>query len=253
MHCDAGGPTCRPVLDPSNGINRQGIQPPPSISTIRTDVPSGERADRCAIPPSIGGRVQATALATTLCRCDDAHMNTGHHLRVHRAARIDRDEPRCVWKKRPRRTAKHRHLPGVPAEPGHDRRINNARAVRRKYRLLLVEQSRVSSTGSPLGKSFTCTCPRSAESPKVPPRINVSMRPSADNAGATAESLKSVSWMGCAGADRSDARRKTSAATTTQAITSAAEMTHTTRVRCGPVDSSVARANGTSPMSRSRR
>ena len=75
----------------------------------------------------------------------------------------------------------------------------------------LLNESRVSWTGSPLGKSFMYTCPRSAESPKVPPRMNVSMRPSADNAGATAESLKSVSWMGCAGADRSDARRKTSA------------------------------------------
>ena len=54
----------------------------------------------------------------------------------------------------------------------------------------------MSWTGSPFGSSLTKICPRGAESPKLPPRMKVSIRPSGESDGVTTESVKSVNCNG---------------------------------------------------------
>src|SRR5262249_41020210 len=55
VHLPGRGPTCLPGDELSNGTRRQGIHPCRSISATRTDLWSGDRYERWAMPSSLGG------------------------------------------------------------------------------------------------------------------------------------------------------------------------------------------------------
>src|SRR5438477_7417141 len=83
--------------------------------------------------------VDGSRSGATLRRRHDSHVDAAaHDLGIQEALIIEPDKAGSIWKKRLRSAAEYRHLPRVPFEPGHERGVDNPRAVRRKYWLFLL-------------------------------------------------------------------------------------------------------------------
>src|SRR5262245_31483746 len=83
--------------------------------------------------------VDSPRSGAALGRRHDAHVDAAaHDLGIEEALIVEPDKAGRIWKKRLRSAAEYGHLPRVPFEPGHDGRVDNPRAVRRKNGLFLL-------------------------------------------------------------------------------------------------------------------
>src|SRR6516164_8894096 len=194
VHSASSGPTLRGDSFPLNATNWHGvIFPCPFICTTSIHLPSGDKYEWCAIPRSSSGKYtsrcwpRASSVVTTpMCSpllisenisrfpfsiqvIDDAFLS------------INRGSPPITG------TSHTSHGPTTLyaiCEPSGEN-IGD----------IFTRSSFVSGTGSPDGNNFTYTFPAPKRVPL--PRMNVSIRPSGESSGYTAETVKNVNCSHC--------------------------------------------------------